>query len=422
MKRIANVLYKRNRDLLTVFLVFVASAAAQTSPWTLTTLYSFTGYPGTGTPSSGVAIGPGTVLYGTTLSGGASTACGRSGCGTVFSLTPPAAPGGAWTETIFSFPGGRGGFHPVGGVAIGSRGVLYGTTDYGGASDYGTVFSLSPPASPGGSATERVLHEFSGSPSDGANPVAGVVIGSGGVIYGTTEFGGPSGTGMVFSLTPPAAPGGGWTETVLFSGNRPVGVAIGSGGVLYGATQFGGTSGNGTVFSLTPPASPGGTWTETVLYNFSGGSDGGTPFAGVVVGAGGVLYGTTGYGGTEDNYGTVFSLTPPASPGGTWTETVLHTFAGGSDGSNPPAGVAIGDGGVLYGVTSGTHFFPNNVFSLTPPAAPGGAWIETVLYSFTSYNDDISPSGVAIGAGGVLYDTTEQGGTSNQGTVFSLTP
>jgi uncharacterized repeat protein (TIGR03803 family) len=162
----------------------------------------------------------------------------------------------------------------------------------------------------------------------GSNPEAGVAIGSGGVLYGTTTGGGPSGNGLVYSLTPPASPGGAWTHTVLHNftcGSDGcvlfgAGVAIGSGGVLYGATVNGGTgivacpAGCGTVFSLTPPAAAGGPWTETVLHNFTGGKDGALPYASPVIERQtGVLFGTTGDGGVapgRSGYGTVFGLQP----------------------------------------------------------------------------------------------------------------
>jgi len=131
-------------------------------------------------------------------------------------------------------------------------------------------------------------------------------------------------------------------------------VVIGSGGVLYGVTQSGGSTNNGTVFSLTPPKSTGGPWTEAVLDNFAGGSDGGSP-TGVVIGNGGVLYGTTQYGGSGC-CGTVFSLIPPASgpfgSAGPWTERALYNFEGGSNGTYDPANLAIGSSGVLYGTSA----------------------------------------------------------------------
>ena len=135
--------------------------------------------------------------------------------------------------------------------------------------------------------------------------------------------------------------------------------------MLYGTTEVGGTQspcpyyyGCGTVFSLTPPASSGGAWTEKILHIFNGGSDGQWPSAGVIIGPGGVLYGTTTGGGPSDN-GTIYSLTPPASPGGEWTEAILYAFSG-PDGSRPAAALLMGPNGVLYGTTynGGTTWSP----------------------------------------------------------------
>jgi uncharacterized repeat protein (TIGR03803 family) len=267
-----------------------------------------------------------------------------------------------------------------GALSIGGGGLLYGTTSVGGPSNLGTVFSLTPPASPGGAWIETVLFGFTG--ADGSHPLAGVAIGNGGVLYGTTYAGGTSGYGTVFSLTPPAAPGGAWTETVLYSftggsGAHPNGgVSIGGGGVLFGTTYYGGASNLGTVFNLKPPASPAGAWTKRVLHNFSGAAnDGAHPFASVAIGSGGVLYGTTVGGGSSTSCssggasgcGTIFSLTPPASPGGAWTEAVVYSFTGGSDGSDPQAGVLIGNNGVLYGTTAAGGVANNGtVFALIP--------------------------------------------------------
>jgi uncharacterized repeat protein (TIGR03803 family) len=404
-------------------LVFAACTRAQTPSPTLTTLY--TGGMGGAQPYAGVVIGSGGVLYGTATYGGTGSC--YLGCGTVFSLTPPASSGGAWTEAVLHSFGGSDGSYPEASVVIGSGGVLYGTTTFGGSgpcsNGCGTVFSLTPPASPGGAWTEAVLYNFQG--SGVSNPgVSPLVIGSGGVLYGT------AGT-AVFSLTPAAPPGGAWTEAVLYNfqsgsplSGSPLGVVIGSAGALYGATSDGGSGscpgGCGTVFSLTPPASPGGVWTETVVHSFAAAIDAAFPDAGVVIGNGGVLYGTGAYGGTGScpgGCGAVFSLAPPTSPGGAWTETVLYSFRGGSDGSGPTAGVVVGSGGVLYGTTAGTGSGAGTVFSLTPPASPGGAWTEAVLHDFTCGSDGCSPfAGVVIGSGGVLYGTT----FSTPGTVFSL--
>lgn len=426
--------------LLTTLLLFAASTAAQASPPALTTLHTFAGPRGDGTsPLASVAIGSGGVLYGTTASGGSGSCINQflpPGCGTVFSLTPPASPDGAWGEAVlYNFTGGSDGANPNAGVVIGSGGVLFGTTDSDGTapgtSGYGTVFSLSPPASPGGAWTQTTLYSFTGG-SDGANPYAPVAIGRDGALDGTTTGGGTSGAGTVFSLTPPASPGGAWTETVLHNftggagGRYPFGgLTIGANGVLFGTTLYGGTSFAGTVFALTPPASAGGAWRKHVLYNFLGPSlgDGYMP-AGIVAGSGGVLYGITSAGGItgypcgKAGCGTVFSLTPPASPGGAWTESVLHAFAAFTDGYSPNAGMAIGIDGVLYGTTFGNR----TVFAVTPPSPPGGSWTEAVLHTFTGGSDGGDPGGLAIDKRGVLLGTTYDGGTSNDGTVFALKP
>ncbi len=414
-------------------LAATASLLAQTA--TLTTLDDFTGSDGS-YPSAGVVVGPGGILYGTTNGLGI-------GIGSVYSLTPPASPGGAWTENVlYTFAPGTG---PYAGVVIGGGGVLYGTTPNGGAGPCtggcGTVFSLTPPASSAGAWTATVLHNF-GAGADGANPSGGVVIGEGGVLYGTTQGSETTGAGTVFSLTPPQSTGGSWTKRTLhtfgnyasYDGYDPIaGVVIGGGGVLYGTTYTGGYDNTGTVFSLIPPASPGEAWTENQIYSFQNGNDGAFPYAPVAIGADGVLYGTTASGGTTHANGTVFSMTPPTSPGGAWTPAIIHDFVGkidggGGDGSDPRSGVTIGRYGVLYGTTfSGGNGPSDNgtVYSLTPPSSPGGSWTETVLYDFPPVGGGIGAGpygGVVFGAGEVLYGTTQAGGTSNVGTVFSLTP
>jgi len=269
--------------------------------------------------------------------------------------------------------GGTDGSYPFASLVVSKMGTLYGTTSVGGGAGTpvgcnglgcGTVFELTAPASAGGAWTESVLYRFTGG-SDGGNPSAGLVIGPKGQLYGTTEYGGASADGVVFELTPPSAPGGAWTETVLYTftnqngdGAFPwAGVVIGPNGVLYGTTTEGGTAGLGAVYDLAPPATPGAAWTETVLYSFTGTSDGSDPLGGVIVNSAGVLYGTTlNFGGSPScsGYycGTVFALQPPASPGGTWTQTVLHSFSGGSQGAGPWAGLTMGKSGALYGTTS----------------------------------------------------------------------
>jgi len=365
------------------------------------------------------------ALYGTTSRGGAFNQ------GTVFQLTPPAVSGGEWTETVlYSFAGGSDGSFPyITALVFDGNGALYGTTERGGGKrNYGTVFQLTPPAITGGAWTESVLHRFSG--TDGAYPQSGLVFDDHGVLYGETSAGGSSGRGTVFLLTPPVPPGGTWTESVLYnfgsSEASPILVLLfGKNGALYGLTL-----GNendpqisGTIFELRPPAVGGGAWTQRVLHAFTDGADGGNP-EGLAFGEDGVLYGTTLFGGTTGN-GVVFQLTPPASPGGQWTETVLYNFAGGSDGSLCYSNPLPGKNGVLNGATSaGGASGQGTLFQLTPPAVAGGAWTETVLYSFTGGRAGTSPfGGLVFGKGGALFGTTSGGGGPNgQGTVFGIAP
>ena len=337
--------------LLTLSLLLVTLAGspmAQTAPQ-FRTIYNFHGAHGVG-PSTGVVIAGG-ALYGATGSGGSHD------FGVVYSLTPPSSPGAPWTETVlYNFTGGNDGSSPTT-LTIGLGGILYGTTNNLSSAGVGTVFSLTPPAAAAGAWTYALVHGFSG--PDGGDPQGVVVQNRNGAIYGTTSSGGAADLGVVFRLDPPASPASAWKETVLYSfsgsdGAYPyAGVAIGKGEVLYGTTTAGAGTGYGNIYSLAPPSSAGNGWTFNSLYAFTG-PDGNTPYSGVTLGKGGVLYGTTLVGGTSDD-GVVYSLTPPAAPGGSWTETVLHSFSGSAtDGSRPFSSLAIAKNGNLYGTTTAT--------------------------------------------------------------------
>ena len=340
--------------------------------------------------------------------------------------------------TLHNFTGASAdGANPESALALGTGGVLYGVTYTGGSSNLGTVFQLTPQV--GGTWTETVLHSFAGLSADGSGPLGGLIVLESGAMFGTTEHGGPAtstcsaGCGTVFALTPPKVSGGAWIESVVYrftglngDGRAPYGgLVTGQGGVLYGTTTGGGAGGKGTVFALTPPAETGGAWIETVLHAFAGpgGQDGAIPSSALIIGAGGALLGRTNHGGTA-GYGTAFEMTPPAISGGAWTESVLYSFTGQSgDGSVPFGSLTLGKGGVLYGTTNvGGTAAKGTVYQLTPPTA-GGSWTLTVLHSFTGQDGDGSGpfAGVAVGKNGALYGTTYGGGTSPKGgTIFEL--
>jgi uncharacterized repeat protein (TIGR03803 family) len=415
----SSLLVTKSLAILLAILLFAGGALAATEK----VLYSFKGGSDGTNPSTGLIADQAGNLYGTTTDGGTGPCTG--GCGTVFQLTPPGAPAGDWTETvIYNFQADKDGAGPMAGLVMDQAGNLYGTTLGGGAFLDGTAFQLTPPAAPDGAWTETVIHTFSGSP-DGEYPVAPMIFDSAGNLYGTTVFGGgQSSLGTVFQLMPPAAPGGAWTETVLyrFTGRNDgldpeAGLIMDRNGALYGTTI------GDTVFKLTPPP-PGQTaWTLKVLYSFTGGGDRGPLSAGNLLAGNGVLYGTQKFGGSRANAGTVFQLTPPAQ-GGPWTETPIHKFAGGRDGAYPLAGVITDRQGNLYGTTSGGGASGNGtVFKLTPPAAPGASWTETILHSFAGGSDGSGPgAGLIFGKGGALYSTTAGGGALGKGTVFKVVP
>ncbi len=376
-------------------------------------LYSFGAYYGDGSlPYAGLIADSAGNLYGTTWMGDADS------WGTVFKLTAKGK------ETLlYSFTGGSDGGQPYAGLLADSSGNLYGTTYTGGivycgygTAGCGTVFKVAPDG------TETVLYSFcskgnctDNTQNDGTQPEAGLIADSAGNLYGTTPYGGKGcyglGCGTVFKLRPPALGKKKWTETVLhtFTGGSDgagpfAGVIVDSSGNLYGTTWRGGTNDDGTVFKVAPDG------TETVLYSFcsqANCTDGGVPFAGLHADSSGNLYGTTYSGGTNDD-GTVFRLAPDG------TETVLHSFAGGSDGAGPHAGLIGDSSGNLYGTTvNGGAEYSGTAFRVAPDGT------ETVLHSFfcslaNNCTDGALPyAGLIADSSGDLYGTTWLGGLSN---------
>lgn len=421
--------------MLGVFVVFAGSALAAER-----VIYAFQGGNDGIGPNNLIADRAGN-LYGTTFNGG-----GSAGAGTVYELSPPAQQGGAWTETIlysFSYSLLSNGIGPLAGLAMDSGGNLYGTTWLGGPQGSGVAFELSPPTVQGGAWSYAILYAFGGSGL--SSPEARLVLDQAGNLYGTTVSGGTGGCaggcGGVFKLAPPAQKGGSWTQTVLFNftgsfdtgGGTTGGVTLDAHGALYGTTYQGSGGQSGTVFRLTPPKS-GTLWNHTVLYAFAGFADGADPQAEVVFDKNGNLYGMTSYGGSGGSNcfgspcGTVFQLTP--TPTGPWTHTVLYSFNGGTDGGYPGRALTLDAAGNLYG-TTGIGGNPNctggngdgcgTVFQLAPPSVQGESWSETILHRFNGGADGVGPGGLTFGKGRLLYGPAAIG-ASNDGLVFAVSP
>jgi uncharacterized repeat protein (TIGR03803 family) len=226
--------------------------------------------------------------------------------------------------------------------------------------------------------------------ADGARPAATLIADPAGSLFGTTYAGGVSGYGTVFKLDKT-----GLTVLHSFTGGADGGTLLGSlvrdsAGNLYGTTESGGAGGLGTVFKLDA------TGTETVLHSFAGGSDGANPHAGLIRDAAGNLYGTTKFGGPSGD-GVVFKVDKSG-------ERVLHSFTG-TDGAKPAAALIQDSAGNLYGTTSfGGAAGAGTVFKLDTTGT------ETVLYSFSGGADGSNPFGLIQDSSGNLYGTTIRGG------------
>jgi uncharacterized repeat protein (TIGR03803 family) len=379
----------------------VCSPLAHARAGGFATIYSFQGGSDGEEPQAALIADKNGNLYGTTAGGGAS--CGNDYCGTVFEMTP----GGSET-VLHIFQGGNDGVTPRGGLLRDHAGNLYGTTSLGGGdggcSDEeikgcGTVFELAPDG------TETVLYRFTGG-SDGSGPEGTLIADKKGNLYGMTFAGGSAGDGVVFEV----APNG--TETVLHSfaagkdGASPSGGLIADKhGNLYGLTSIGGSADDGVLFKLTPSGK------ETVLYSFcsqANCADGGQPSGNLLFDKSGNLYGTASIGGSA-KWGVVFKLAPDG------TESVVYSFAGGSDGIQPVGGVIADTKGNLYGVTYlGGTSKDGTVFAISPSGS------EQVLYEFPGGLDGLNPAQALLLRKNVLYGTTELGGANALGNVFKL--
>jgi uncharacterized repeat protein (TIGR03803 family) len=331
----------------------------------------------------------------------------------------------AQTETVLHSLKSKEGVSPLLGLIFDSSGNLYGVAPEGGASNAGSVFELTKS---GSTWTEKTLHSFNGA-AGGGTPLGTLIFDSSGHLFGTTKLGGSHNVGVAYELTKSSS--GTWTETVLHNfgvskdGQYPTGkLVLDSLGNLYGTTEGGGAHGNGqenvggTAYKLSKSGS---TWSETVIHSFGGGTDGISPRCNLVFDTSGNLYGTALLGGSHSS-GIVFELTPQS--GGGWKEKIIYNFAGGaSDGSQPSAGLVFDTAGNLYGTTIGSPNGGGTVYKLAPS---GGTWTESVLFNFTHafYDPSFPYSNLILDSSGNLYGATLQGigscCTGFNGTVFEL--
>ncbi len=405
---------RRVRGVALRVAVLLVLTTISTQARTFKVLHRFKGQADGANPRAGVVLDPSGALYGTTQGGGALDQ------GTVFKIDNSGK-----EFVLYSFKGAPDGSAPFAGLTLGAKGNLYGTTWSGGASGWGTIFTVDK------AGQESVLYSFAGrfaNPPDGQSP-ADVVRDAKDNLYGTTWYGGNwfANSGSVFKITASGK------ETVLYSfldpNSGPTGGLVrDAAGNLYGTVLEGGdydhcVYGCGYVFKLDK------TGTFTTLYTFTGESDGATPEAGPVGDADGNLYGTTAWGG-DNNYcngygcGVVFKL----DRNGTYT--VLYTFKGAPDGASPQGRLALDSNGDLYGVTNFGGTGKCNVdygvgcgvvFKIDKTGK------ETILHSFTGGAGGLFPVGLTRDARGNLYGTTENGGdldcsSLGCGLVFEITP
>lgn len=309
------------------------------STGTFSVLHTFSHHEGTSSESTLLVDSAGN-LYGTNSQGGSKN------LGTAFRLNKSGqlillVSWGKFGDTSH-------GWDPTAGLTTDKTGALYGTTQLGGASDFGTVYEVDH-----GTGAFTLLHSF-GVPPDGAEPNGRVLLGADDSLYGTTQAGGQFGPGTIFKIDVNGM------ETTLYSfsggadGANPTGdLAQDIQGNLYSTTYQGGNANAGTVFKFDQ-----NTATLTTLYSFSG-TDGANPFSGVVIDQRGNLYGTT-YGGGANIWGTAYKLDTSGNL------TILHNFSKGTDGGLPYAGVTLYKGSI-YGTTQqGGAFGYGVVYKVTP--------------------------------------------------------
>jgi uncharacterized repeat protein (TIGR03803 family) len=351
-------------------------------------LHSFSTTSEGSQPQGNLVLGSDGALYGTTNLGGGA------GLGTVYKISR------SGTKTVLhSFAGGSDGAGTLGGLVLASDGYFYGTTANGGVNNNGTIYRMAS------SGAITILHSFGGT-TDGTVPYSGLTQAIDGSMYGTTHFGGSNNVGTIYKISQAGV------YSVLHSfggvgdGRSPKGEPFqAADGNVYGTTTAGGANGSGVVYRLSANGS------YVVLHSFGASTDGQGPVGRLIQANDGHLYGTTYYGGVNGT-GAVFRLTLSG------TESVIHSFGANGDGQLPYAGLIQGMDGALYGTTNGGGALSRgSVFRATLTGS------VSVIHSFGGATDGQNPLGGLIQASNsALYGTCQSGGSSNLGTVFELMP
>ncbi len=325
-----------------------------------------------------------------------------AGAALALSVAVPLVAAARAPDVVYNFTGGSEGSHPVGGLIMDKAGNFYGTTSDGGVNGGTCVQGCGAVFKLSPLGVATALHTFTGG-SDGARPQDTLFADAAGNLYGTANIGGAHNLGVVFKLTP------GGVETVLYSfaggsdGSNPyAGLIADAAGNFYGTTLHGGPSDLGTVFRLAPDG------TETVLHAFTGGRDGSGPYGGVIMDKHGNLYGDTLLGGPR-NAGVIFKIAPNGK------FSLLYTFTRHADGGAPHGGLIRDKQGNLYGVTTEGGRTWGVVFKLAPDGT------QTVLHTFAE-SDANSEGSLIMDQQGDLFGTTEGGGADGLGSVIQISP
>jgi hypothetical protein len=380
----------------------------------IATLHAFsgTGYA----PWAGIVTDASGRIFGATTIGGTGPCLGGAGCGTIFRIVPPAPPGTRWTyQTLYNFQGGNDGSFTTAPVALDDSGAVY---DYNASGSFGTVFRLLPPSPPGTRWRIEILYVFQGQGDGDLLSVYAPLLPYRGQVYGIASGGGskgcgPESCGSVFRLDP-GAPGEPWTKTTLAAltadTGRPQWIAgFDAGGGLYVSTA----QHNGAVVRLSPPATPGGAWTASVITTFAGGLDGRLP-SDLVLAPNGTLFGLAAA--TLKAGGLVYQLTPPAVLTGGWTRSAVAYV---KDHGYGPNSLALGAAGTLIGAIEGDFdFFAGSLYRLTPPATAGALWSFNELWNFNR-GPDRNPLNAVLGFAGNIFSVLN-GGDSTNGSVVEL--